>query len=110
MRELIAKDQHNQECVFPYVGGEEVNDSPDQSTSRYIINFGAKTEQEARCWPDLMAIVESKVKPSRLTLKRQHLREQCSGLERALAGGPSRRHRTAARRIRSLEFSRLARA
>ena len=29
MHELIAKDPRNAERIFPYIGGEEVNDSPD---------------------------------------------------------------------------------
>ena len=31
MEELIAKDPRNQERIFPYIGGKEVNDSPTQS-------------------------------------------------------------------------------
>ena len=30
MEELIAKDPRNQERIFPYIGGKEVNDSPTQ--------------------------------------------------------------------------------
>ncbi|HET9868353.1 MAG TPA: hypothetical protein VFQ06_13730, partial [Nitrospira sp.] len=39
MHELIAKDPRNAERIFPYIGGEEVNDSPTHSHHRYIINF-----------------------------------------------------------------------
>jgi hypothetical protein len=39
MRELIAKDSRNAERVFPYIGGEEVNDSPTHAHRRYVINF-----------------------------------------------------------------------
>jgi hypothetical protein len=66
MRRLIEANSHNQQAVFPYIGGEEVNTSPTHAHHRYVINFGALSEGEARReWPDLMAIVEAKVKPER---------------------------------------------
>ena len=40
MHELIAKDPRNAERIFPYIGGEEVNDSPTHAHHRYVINFG----------------------------------------------------------------------
>ena len=55
MHELIAKDPRNAERIFPYIGGEEVNDSPTHAHHRYVINFGDMSEDEARQWPDLMA-------------------------------------------------------
>jgi hypothetical protein len=66
MHELIAKDPRNAERIFPYIGGEEVNDSPTHAHHRYVINFGDMTEEQARKWPDLMRIVEEKVKPQRM--------------------------------------------
>jgi hypothetical protein len=65
MHELIAKDPRNAERIFPYIGGEEVNDSPTHAHHRFVINFGDMSEDEARRWPDLMRIVEEKVKPQR---------------------------------------------
>ena len=65
MHRLIAKDPRNAERIFPYIGGEEVNDSPTHAHHRYVINFGEMSEEEARRWPDLMKIVEERVKPSR---------------------------------------------
>jgi len=98
MRELIAKDPRNAERVFPYLGGEEVNDDPEHSHRRYVINFADfplrraeldkswqaaddhQREQWERIgivpldyplpvaadWPDLLNVVEQKVKPERL--------------------------------------------
>jgi hypothetical protein len=68
MHRLIAKDLRNAERMFPYIGGEEVNDSPTHAHHRYVINFAEMTEQEARRWPDLMRIVEERVKPERSRL------------------------------------------
>jgi len=71
MQALIAKDPRNAERIFPYIGGEEVNDSPTHAHHRYVINFGQMSEEEARRWPDLMNIVEQKVKPERLRQNRE---------------------------------------
>jgi hypothetical protein len=68
MQSLIEKDSRNAERIFPYIGGEEVNSSPTHSHHRYVINFGDLSEEEARKWPDLMAIVEEKVKSQRSQL------------------------------------------
>ena len=71
MHRLIEKDPRNQERIFPYIGGEEVNSSPTHQHHRYVINFGDMSEDEARKYPDLVAIVEEKVKPARLAQKRE---------------------------------------
>ncbi len=74
MHELIAKDKRNAERIFPYIGGEEVNDSPTHAHHRYIINFGDMTEEQAREWGALLRIVEEKVKPERLHNNRESYR------------------------------------
>jgi hypothetical protein len=66
MNALIKRDPRNGDRIFPYIGGEEVNDSPTHSHDRYVINFEQMSEGEARRWPELMAIVEARVRPERL--------------------------------------------
>jgi hypothetical protein len=39
MHALIAKDPRNAERIFPYIGGEEVNNSPTHAHHRYVIDF-----------------------------------------------------------------------
>jgi hypothetical protein len=68
MYSLIEQNPKNQERIFPYIGGEEVNSSPTHSHHRYVINFGEMSEAEARGYHDLIKIVEQKVKPQRLKL------------------------------------------
>ena len=97
MHELVEKDPRNAERIFPYIGGEEINDSPAHAHHRYVINFedfplardpslsawlrSSDTQCEdmlrsgivaadyphpvAGDWPDLLRIVEEKVKPTR---------------------------------------------
>jgi hypothetical protein len=68
---LIAENPKNAEVIFPYIDGEEVNSSPSHDHNRYVINFGERSEEECRReWPELMAIVEHKVKPDRDLLRR----------------------------------------
>ena len=103
MRRLIEQNPKNAERIFPYIGGEEVNDSPTHAHHRYVINFadfplrredlgetwaGAEDKQRetwlrtgivpldypgpvAADWPDLLEIVERKVKPGRDTDNRE---------------------------------------
>jgi hypothetical protein len=72
MERLIAANPKNAEVIFPYIGGKEVNDSPTHAHHRYVINFGDRSEEECRRgWPELMGIVERKVKPARLAQNRE---------------------------------------
>ena len=67
MHRLMASNPANREVIFPYIGGEEVNTGPTQSHHRYIIRFGERSEEECRQrWPELLAIVEERVKPARV--------------------------------------------
>ena len=39
MDEVISRDRRNAQRIFPYMGGEEINDSPTHTPKRYVINF-----------------------------------------------------------------------
>lgn len=72
MRRLIDATRANQEVIFPYIGGEEVNTDPTHAHHRYAINFAERGEDECRQrWPDLMEIAETKVKPERILKSRE---------------------------------------
>lgn len=99
MRRLLEKDPRNQERIFPYLGGEEVNNSPTHAHHRYVINFEdfplrrGESQVPAEDWPDLLRIVEERVKPERDVQNREALRlrwwqygERRPGLQRALHG------------------------
>ena len=74
MDRLVSKDRRNAECISRFIGGEELNNSPALANRRFIINFGSLPESEARKWPDLMAILEEKVRPQRQQAKRDAYR------------------------------------
>jgi len=108
MRQLVASKPQNQSRIFPYIGGEEINDSPTHSPSRFAINFGTMSESEAGQWPDLLRIVEEKVRPERQTKAadvaawpwwqfwrtRRQLYERLSELKRALVNSQVSGHLT----------------
>ena len=64
----IMGDPRASEVISPYIGGDEINSHPSFAHYRYAIDFGEMDEQTCRHhWPRLFEIVESKVKPERIT-------------------------------------------
>jgi Helicase conserved C-terminal domain len=73
---LIDKDPKNKDVLYTYLNGEDLNTRPDQSPSRWVINFfdwpldrdSAPKSYDgpvAADYPDCLAIVVEKVKPER---------------------------------------------
>ncbi len=50
---LIDKDPRNAEVLFPYLNGKDLNDRPNQSASRWVINFFDWPLERARQYPGL---------------------------------------------------------
>src|SRR4029077_8432639 len=84
---LIEKDRKNKDVLFPFLNGEDLNSRPDQSPSRWVINFfdwplhrdtapEDYTGPVAADYPDCLAIIEAKVKPEREKNKRKVRREK----------------------------------
>jgi hypothetical protein len=70
MERLVAANSNNAEVIFPYIGGKEINERPTHENHRFVIDFRDRSEEECRdAWPELMGIVEKKVKPERTRLK-----------------------------------------
>ncbi len=63
-RELASSKVYSP-FLFPYLGGSEFLTDPQQQHSRYVINFGQISEEEAKKIKELYEIVRSKVKPER---------------------------------------------
>ena len=77
MHRIIEKIPRNEEVIFPYIGGAEVNNSPTHTHHRYVINFGEREEKE--CWeryPELMKIINENVKPERFSKKDRTAKEK----------------------------------
>ncbi len=63
--DLIIKNPLNKDVLFPYLNGEDLNSRPDQSPSRWIINFFDWPLEKAEQYPDCMDIIKTKVYPER---------------------------------------------
>ena len=67
---LIEKKSKNQEVLFPYLDGSDLNGHPDQSPGRWVIYFRDWSEKFCReNYPDCLEIVERLVKPERMNFK-----------------------------------------
>ncbi|MBS3909268.1 MAG: hypothetical protein KGZ93_06535 [Actinobacteria bacterium] len=73
-KNLITKDPNNSECLFPYLTGEDVNANLGQKSKRYAICFHDYDFKKASEYPDLMSIVQEKVKPQRDKVNRERNR------------------------------------
>ena len=66
MRSLIATSPESESRILPYLGGEEINSSPNQLPRRFVIYLSdLRDESQLEAWPELTEIVRKKVKPER---------------------------------------------
>ncbi|MDF1665578.1 MAG: class I SAM-dependent DNA methyltransferase, partial [Planctomycetota bacterium] len=65
MEKLLVSNPKNRERIQPYIGGEEVNQSPGLTPHRFVINFADLPLIQAKEWPELVDVVETMVKPAR---------------------------------------------
>jgi hypothetical protein len=73
---MIAKHPELASRIFPYIGGEELNNDPRQRYHRFAFNISALTQDEARLrFPELYELARLKVKPQRDGLKRPVYRD-----------------------------------
>lgn len=68
---LIKKDPKNADVLFPYLNGDDLNNNPDQSPSRWVINFFDWTEDKAKTYSECYSIIEKLVKPERIKVNRE---------------------------------------
>ena len=92
-RDLIARDPRNADILHPYIIGQDLNQRPDSSASRWIINFRDWSLERAETYRDALEIVRRLVKPERDRNNRAQRRvnwwryaEWAPGLYRAIAG------------------------
>jgi hypothetical protein len=73
--ELIARDPRNAEVIQSYVIGKDLNQRPDCSASRWVINFRDWSLEHAEEYPDCLDIVRRLVKPFRDRNNRANYRD-----------------------------------
>jgi hypothetical protein len=90
---LIARDQRNAEVLQPYIIGRDLNQRPDCSASRWIINFHDWPLERAEEYPDCIDVVRRLVKSERDRKRREAHRKRWwiygdnrPGLYRTIAG------------------------
>lgn len=68
-QEWIAVDARNAEVLFPYLNGEDLNQRPDASASRWVVDFNDWSEERARAYSLPFRRLIDRVKPERQRLK-----------------------------------------
>jgi hypothetical protein len=75
-QEIRAKhDADYAMVVRPYLIGEDITDASDQTARRWIVDFGVRTLEEAKAFPQALDILRERVKPERDTNKDRFRRE-----------------------------------
>jgi hypothetical protein len=74
-QEWIAADARNAEVLFPYLNGEDLNQRPDTSASRWVIDFGDRSESAASEYGLPFERVTRQVKAERLVNNRKVYRD-----------------------------------
>jgi hypothetical protein len=90
---LVCEDPRNADVLFPYLIGQDVNNRPDHSASRWVINFHDWPEDQAKRYRACYGTVRRLVKPERDRNKQKARRERWwqyseyrRGLVRAIEG------------------------
>ncbi|GAB3214031.1 hypothetical protein GCM10027294_50890 [Marinactinospora endophytica] len=81
-RKLVTLNEINKNVIRPYINGEDLNNSPTLSPSRWIIDFREWPEEEISKYPECYQIVKERVKPERSKSKDQKLRDKWWVFER----------------------------
>jgi hypothetical protein len=72
--DLLAKGEAWRDVIRPYLVGEDIVRRPDQSPSRWVIDFGFRTLELAMEFPEALEIVRRLVKPHRDQVRRDTYR------------------------------------
>ncbi|MFF2371642.1 Eco57I restriction-modification methylase domain-containing protein [Agromyces sp. NPDC058110] len=64
--QVLRADPTSAEVIEPFLNGDDLNATPDTSATRWIVNFGERTESEARRFPGAWRHVEHHVHPERM--------------------------------------------
>jgi hypothetical protein len=74
---LLGREEAEYRAVVrPYLVGRDIAEDPGQEPTRWIIDFGTRSLEEAEAWPAALAIVEEHVKPVREKNRRKVRREK----------------------------------
>jgi hypothetical protein len=72
---LTRPDGAYADVVRPYLVGEDIASDPGQRPTRFVIDFGMRSLEEAMAYPAALEIVRERVKPTRSQNKRKAYRD-----------------------------------
>ena len=109
MHELISRRAENRTYIFPYLGGRELNATPDYRCERYVMNVNHLQEPDDPAASDILAILRERVMPERVHGRlqsipwwqyerpRPRLYQAVKGLSHVLACSQTSKYRAMAR-------------
>ncbi|KZC42344.1 ATP phosphoribosyltransferase regulatory subunit [Rhodanobacter sp. FW510-R12] len=74
---ILGANKNNEEVIYPYIRGDDINNEPSQSSGTYAINFSMR--ELAKCedrYPECLRVIRELVKPERDIVKRKANRER----------------------------------
>lgn len=74
-QQMISEDERNRDVLFPYINGKDINSSPTQAASRWVVNFFDWPEERAREYSLPYKKILDDVKEHRQTTKNAAVRE-----------------------------------
>ncbi|MCC3766073.1 Eco57I restriction-modification methylase domain-containing protein [Streptomyces sp. UNOC14_S4] len=74
--EWVQADQRNEDVLFPYLNGEDLNSRSNSTASRWVIDFNDRSEEAAKQYKLPYQRVLEQVKPERAKNKRKPRRER----------------------------------
>jgi len=76
-KELLRVNAKSNEVIFPYIRGDDVNNTVNQASGLFAINFSMRTLEVCRReYPECLELVRRTVKPERDLVKRKANRER----------------------------------
>ncbi|MDF9828609.1 hypothetical protein M2447_002736 [Ereboglobus sp. PH5-10] len=75
-RYFVEADPRNEDVIFAFLRGRDINQNPEHKASAFVINFGEMSEGEAKRWPLLFEHLQCTVKPERAKQTKQ-VHETC---------------------------------
>lgn len=75
-RRMLSDDPNNAAIIKAFLGAKDILNSPDLQPRRWVIDFGAKTLEEAEAYREPMRHVREQVKPGRDKSNRKAYRER----------------------------------
>ena len=72
---LLSSNPQNAVVVLPFLNGDDVNTHAQQAPSRWVINFGEGTLEQASEFPELLGILRERVLPERSRNRDRRRRE-----------------------------------